>query len=82
MIISFHSILFPCELPNKALMNFFITTHKIPLYIQPFILKWGSNSNIVIKMIPFISFYVTPKQGDLHSIHFHSFILKHPNNVT
>ena len=28
---------------------FFIKTPKIPLYIQPFILKYGSNSNIVIK---------------------------------
>ena len=31
------------------LMIFFTKTPKIPLYIQPFILKQGSNSNIVIK---------------------------------
>ena len=31
------------------LMIFFTKTSKIPLYIQPFILKQGSNSNIVIK---------------------------------
>ena len=29
--------------------DFFTKTPKIPLYIQPFILKYGSNSNIVIK---------------------------------
>ena len=31
------------------LMNFFTKTPKIPLYIQSFILKQGSNSNIIIK---------------------------------
>ena len=31
------------------LMNFFTKTSKIPLYSLPFILKQGSNSNIVIK---------------------------------
>ena len=31
------------------LMIFFTETPKIPLYIQLFILKYGSNSNIVIK---------------------------------
>ena len=58
--------------------DFFTKTPKIPLYIQPFILKYWSNSNIVIKVllpnkityIPFIF------------IHFHSFILKHPIKVT
>ena len=35
---------------NKIKFNeFFTKTLKIPLYIQPFILKYGSNSNIVIK---------------------------------
>ena len=29
--------------------DFFTKTPKIPLYIQSFILKYGSNSNIVIK---------------------------------
>ena len=29
--------------------DFFTKTPKIPLYIQFFILKYGSNSNIVIK---------------------------------
>ena len=31
------------------LIIFFTKIPKIPLYIQPFILKYGSNSNIVIK---------------------------------
>jgi len=31
------------------LMNFFTKTSKMPLYILLFILKQGSNSNIVIK---------------------------------
>ena len=35
---------------NKIRFNeFFTKTLKILLYIQQFILKWGSNSNIVIK---------------------------------
>ena len=37
--------------------DFFTKTLKIPLYIQSFILKWGSNNNIVIKWfhsIPFV----------------------------
>ena len=29
--------------------DFFTKTPKIPLYIQPFILKYGFNNNIVIK---------------------------------
>ena len=29
--------------------EFFTKTSKISLYIQPFILKYGSNSNIIIK---------------------------------
>ena len=41
---------------NKIKFNeFFTKTLKIPLYIQPFILKYWSNSNIVIKW-----FYSTP----------------------
>ena len=48
-----------------SLMKFFTKTPKIPLYIQPFILKQGSNSNIVDKMVSFISLYVTLKQGYL-----------------
>ena len=35
------------------LMNFFTKTFKIPLYIQQFILKYVSNSNIVIKWFYF-----------------------------
>ena len=35
---------------NEIIFNeFFTKTPKIPLYIQLFILKYGSNSNIVIK---------------------------------
>ena len=65
------------------LMIFFIRTPKIPLYIQLFILKHGSNSNIVIKyFISFHFFHLAPKQDYLHSIHFHLFILKHPIKVT
>ena len=46
--------LFPLKLGgmrgNKIKFNdFFTKTLKIPLYIQPFILKYESNSNIVIK---------------------------------
>ena len=58
---------------NRIRFNeFFTKTLKILLYIQQFILKWGSNSNCH-KIIPFHSFHVTPKQDYLHSIHFHSF---------
>ena len=32
------------------LMIFFTITPKVPLYFQPFILKWGSNSNGELKV--------------------------------
>ena len=54
------------------LMIFFTKTPKIPLYIQLFILKYGSNSNCH-KIIPFHSLHLAPKQDYLHFIHFHSF---------
>ena len=53
------------------LMIFFTKTPTIPLYIQPFILKYGSNNNIIIKW--FYSLHVAPKQDYIHFIHFHSF---------
>ena len=30
--------------------DFFTKTPKVPLYFQPFILKWGSNSNGELKV--------------------------------
>ena len=55
------------------LMIFFTKTPKIPLYIQLFILKYGSNSNCH-KIIPFHSLHLAPKQDYLHSIYFHLFL--------
>jgi len=66
-------------------MNFFTKTPKMPLYIQSFILKQGSNSNTVIKWIHFIlSILLTNKITYISFIFilFHSFILKHPIKVT
>ena len=47
IFIHFYSIPFPH--PKRGFNEFFTKTLKIPLYIQPFILKYGSNSNIIIK---------------------------------
>ena len=44
---------------NEIRFNkFFTETFKIPFYIQPFILKYGSNSNIVIKWIEIVFYYL------------------------
>ena len=65
--------------------EFFTKTPKIPLYIQLFILKYESNSNIVIKWFHPISSMLLPNKITYISfifIHFHFFILKHPIKVT
>ena len=51
------------------LMNFFTKTPKIHLYIQPFILKYGSSSNIFLNdSIPFPLCY-----SQIRLLTFHSF---------
>ena len=63
----------------------FIKILKIPLYIQLFILKQGSNSNIVIKLfhsIPFILLLNKITYIPFIFILFHSLILKHLIKVT
>ena len=65
--------------------DFFIKTPKIPQYIQPFILKLGFNSNIVIKWFHSILSMLLPNKityVPFIFIPFHSFILKHPIKVT
>ena len=71
---------------NKIRFNdFFTKTPKIPLYIQPFILKYGSNSNIIIKWFHYIPSMLLQNKITYISfifIPFHFFILKHPIKVT
>ena len=71
---------------NEIRFNkFFTKTLKISIYIQPFILKWKSNNNIVIKWFySFPSMLLTNKviYIPLIFIHFYYFILKHSNKVT
>ena len=71
--------LFPSKLGgmrgNEIRFNdFFTKTPKIPLYIQPFILKYGHNSNIVIKWFHSIPSMLLPNKLTLDSIHFYSFL--------
>ena len=48
---------------NKIRFNdFFTKTPKIPLYIQLFILKYGSNSNIIIKWFHYIPSMLLPNK--------------------
>ena len=48
---------------NEIIFNeFFTKTLKIPLYIQSFILKYGSNNNIVIKWFHFIPSILVPNK--------------------
>ena len=92
-----HSSLFPENLKfsfppklgemrgNEIRFNkFFTKTPKILLYIQPFILKKGSNCNIVIKWFHSISSMLLSNKITyilFIFIIFHSFILKHSINV-
>ena len=67
------------------LIIFFTKTPKIPLYIEPFILKYGSNNDIVIKCFNFIPFMLLLNKITYIPfifIPFHSFILKYPIKVT
>ena len=67
------------------IINFFTKTLKIHLCIQLFILKYESNSNIIIKWFHlFLSMFFLNKVTYILfiCITFHFFILKHPNNVT
>ena len=76
---NFHSLEIGRNEKNEIRFSEFLTkTPKIPLYIQPFVLKQRSNSSIVIKWFDSIRFHfisIIPKQDYLHSIHFHYFPL-------
>ena len=64
--------------------EFFTKTPKIPLYIQLFILKYESNSNIVIKWYHSIPSILLPNKITYIPfifIPFRSFVLKHPIKV-
>ena len=65
--------------------DFFTKTLKILLYIQLFILKYGSNSNIFIKWFHSILSMLLPNKIiyiPFIFINFYSFILKHSIKVT
>ena len=67
------------------LIIFFTKTPKIPLYIEPFILKYGSNNDIVIKCFNFIPFMLLLNKITYIPFIFipvHSFILKYPIKIT